>query len=265
MLRELIYDIESDGDGHFLLSLNLEESTLLGISEEVYDKIESFGITTAYYDSLLKDESEKRTEYICSVLYKAFSEIWDTSESIPYFRFRGNINQLNNKYHSKAILMYLPAKKDNAKILDIWLHDLKFLSKVIFLSNPSMNTFSFISTEHQHIFQYLSNLKNSIYLQRQSSDKYDFKKKMHSWYKDNLEDIVKLGKEAIDTFVLDQKFDVYIPEFVVLSSYRVKRYQTIMHLINNKYNPDFVMTLPCTSANKYEKEMIVVFPITWKR
>lgn len=88
----------------------------------------------------------------------------------------------------------------------------------------------------------------------------DLSKRMKDWYGAKLARILRgMGKTTIDTFVVKMKFNIYIPDYVVVHSYHAWRYKQMQDLIMSLYNPDFIMTLPFTYR---DVQYTVMFPVT---
>lgn len=99
-------------------------------------------------------------------------------------------------------------------------------------------------TEQNETMRYLSQAKSERMEEIRQSDKYNFVKKMHHWYKEEADAILAEAKATLDEFAYETKFTGKIYEYLVVPYRHYRRYYKAQSLIKNKYEPDFVMSLP---------------------
>lgn len=89
---------------------------------------------------------------------------------------------------------------------------------------------------------------------------YDFLfKLMQRWYgQSHADSLITQATVAISDFLVSRNLNIYIPKYLVIPVYHIKRYAKAQKLLTQIFDPLFVMSLPITYQNN---NYTVLFPI----
>ena len=110
MITNLIYNVESDDNGNYLVSLDNTCKTKL--PENTGDELSSFAVSVKnsvyYFQNNTIDVNHIVGELICKKLQNLLDSVWDLSKlGIPSVRFVGNLRKVSDVYKNRTLLIYI--------------------------------------------------------------------------------------------------------------------------------------------------------------
>lgn len=252
MITNLIYNVESDDNGNYLVSLDNNCKTKL--PENTGDELSSFAVSVKnsvyYFQNNTIDVNHIVGELICKKLQNLLDSVWDLSKlGIPSVRFVGNLRKVSDVYKNRTLLIYI--KGINLSPLqanEVWI---KYISeatqsKFTFLGTSQEIGFSIATTEIDCVNDWLSQYQINKEAGAAKSICYDLELRMKQWYRDDgyRKKLLDQAKSTIDNFILETNLNMFIPGYLVLPAHHVLRYQKAVNLLNEKFNPEFIMSLP---------------------
>ena len=251
-LIDITYTVKRNGSNHFFfISDQILESLNLPIN--IKDEIASFGASA-------ETEAWPYLNIQTVALHKLrtlFQDNWDVSLGLPRFRFDGDTEKLGDELRHRSLLLFIPFESPDEDLLAMYASALSFCSKVVFQST------NFMSTDHKAIGTYLRQQRYDRQIAQIKKVSADFALRMQSWYTDTWlhDQLMASAKIAIETFLTQKQLNLFIPNFLVVPVYHIRRYQKALSLITDTYSPNFTMTLPITVD---KKNYTVLFPISYK-
>ncbi len=264
-MQHLEFTLENDGSANYLIYLSNKLD--IEVNEKLYD---SFSATTTrkLYTNRTTKAANKMiiSEYICSKINDVLDTYWDIEKyGIPLVTIVGDTSNLDMGFRNKKILMYtLGCNKYNNP--ELWINGINEEFKwpddknLVFLSRygGTEDNYSVIATSAEFAIAWLSKVNCTTNVVADSPEA-RLTRIMHNWYKDEeYNNLVTLSERAISDFVVLGKINIYIPGYLTIPSYHIKRYKKALDLINSIYNPEFVMTIPIYRGNT---SYTVLFPI----
>lgn len=261
-IKKLSFVIQSHQDKYFYLYLAIDEAAdKLRLPERVIDDLSSFGVT---YDNELHSSTDI-AEAICVKLHSKLVDIWKSEYGIPYFTFEGDTRKLDNRFEKNPVLIFIENEKiHNPVYLEAWKNCCSHLPDVIFLAEPAIRGgFHVVTRDHNFISSWLDQYGRMIKKRTLSNDKYNLRIRMANWYTNKTfrERLICAAKDEIDNFVYCRNIHFHIPEFAIVDAYHAHRFSQVIDIINHKYEPEFIMTLPLKFRGKF---YTILFPMAEK-
>lgn len=263
-MQRLEFTLESDGTYNYLIYLSSKLD--ITINEKMYDSFSATATRKLYINRIPKDTNKMLiSEYICSRINDVLDSYWDVETyGIPVINIVGDTTDLDQEFRNRQIIIYTLGCR-NYNCPEAWVTDInKTFSwpndNIIFLSRYGSNirdSYNVIANTVDFTTAWLDKMK---YINTTSdSPESKLVKLMRNWYKDvEYDTLVKLSEQAITDFVVTGKINIYIPGYLTVHSYHIKRYKKALDTIENIYNPKFVMTIPIYRGNT---SFTVMFPI----
>lgn len=253
-MQHLEFTIDGDGEHNYLVYLSNKLD--IEINDNIYN---SFGVTatrilTERGNNLTK--SAKRmliSEYICSKINDVLDLYWDVNlYGIPVIRLTGDVDMLDSKFITKDIIIYTfntNAEKwiDELTAVYAWPNDNNF----IFIARHMRysDTYDIISDSIDFVAVWLTK-EGDKSTQDIDTPEIKLSKLMHNWYAaDEYNTLSNLADQTIMNFVVMGKINIYIPSYLVVLNYHIKRYKKALDTIESLYHPKFIMTLPIYRGN----------------
>lgn len=260
-VQVITYNISSSDKKYFFGSI-VEPEKLI-VPDEVKDHIGSFG-SVFEYDHFRKIQREPGILF-CNRLKELFETHWKLEYGIPVFRFIGDTDNIGEIFKSRHIFIFSQFNcPDLFVVTDNYRNVLPEFTKITFLAEPILlEMFRVVTTEHKEAYDIIDQMRH---IERQKlfhHTKYNFAIRMNNWYPDRTEreNLIRVAKDTIDTFVYVKRFGIYIPEFLITPAFHIQRYNKCQQLIKEKYHPYLVMTLPMQFKNSM---YTILFPINEK-
>lgn len=263
-LVTLTYTISAIDNNNYYVYIADKSLEQLMLPSEVKDEINSFGVniknTDTYFNISQKITGKDLGELICTKILELLDATWDISYGLPYILFSGDTNKLDDIFKQRPVLIYRKLCEQDAINLKDWQESITFCRKFTFLALEANNHFSVISQDHSFVRQWLVQL----YVQQStgstaSSQSYDIDKLHASWYNiANREEILTAAKTVVDEFQIRKRLNIYIPDFIVVPVYNIRRFKKAQDILTYKFQPQFVMTLPVSAEDGM---YTVLFPI----
>ena len=218
----------------------------LDVDENIKIVLESFAFS-------LSNKTNIET-LICNKLHKLLESCWDFSYGIPIVTLSGDTKNIDQVFLGRPIIIFF-SRGDLTNEKNIWVNEIKYIPKFIFVADCNESLIEISTTDHQYVYGYLDCAKkyNS---RKQTVDKITITTKQ--WFGDDYEFIYSKCKQRIDEFVIAHKLDVSIPGFMFVESDWARRYQKALSMLNDKFHPWLIMTLPVILE---DKQYTVLFPI----
>ena len=267
-MQNLEFMVESDKNHNFLLYLKTKLD--IEVDEHLYD---SFSASpTRKYRSLYQGEFQDRstiktvtTEYILGKINDVLDKYWDVEKhGVPVITITGDTKELDAG-HTKCKIIIYTLGSTNYNNPKLWADELSNEFKwpndkdILFLSryNSTTDDFSMISDTLEFFLSWLEKVECSKVHRDTPEAKLD--QIMHNWYKpEEYNTLVKLSEQTISNFVVTGEINIYIPGYLTIPSYHIRRYKKALDTIESLYKPKFVMTLPIYRGNTC---YTVLFPI----
>ena len=249
---DITYTVVRNQNNH-LLFISDECLQGLHLPYEVKDELASFGAEVG-----LQWPHDSVQLSIVARLSSILRKYWSLEYGVPRFRFIGDTEKLGDELRHRAALIFIRFDGISSEdLLEIYSDVVSQCSKLVFFTDR------FASTDHKAIQTYLRQQRYEQHMAQAKKLHADFTARMSSWYTDtelrNL--ITNDAQVAIETFITKKSLDIFIPNFLVVPVYHIRRYQKAVELINEVYMPDFIMSLPLVVA---DKGYTVLFPISHK-
>lgn len=256
-LFTLHYGVECDGNNNYIIYLS--ETTVAKadkISAEIYDEISSTAVSIA---PNLISSSNGRTvaEVICEKIKQLLDTAWDLeSLGVPVVNFNFiNCKKIGNNFRHHPVLIFTTGVTDKVKAVAIWQAAIKMLPKFTFLGSYPGKPFDLITQDSDFIYPWLQRYTTDTVLN--GSLKYNCTHLLKSWYHDELlETLQQDSFREICTYVIRANINRYIPEYLIVPMYHVKRYRKAMDILATKYAQALIMTIPLPGT-----EYLILFPI----
>lgn len=261
---ELKYTLAVDAESRFLCYIENDALQKLNLPIGTKEALSSLAVTLDESRYALGEKLSPRDkgDKILKEIDKLISEYW-TGDTLPYIKLDGDINQLDNSFKGRSIFIVHPDTLTDEIAIALE-NQLRFTSKITLLvvntdtSSPAY--FRLIATDHNLALSYLTHLRNTKRNNTTKFEKYDIDRVMRDWYpeEETRTHLINAAKDVIDSFLFVKELNIYVPNFLVITSYHIKRFKRAQELLTKKYSPRFVMTLPCRFE---DKEYTVLFPI----
>lgn len=264
MIVNFKYTVEVDTEGRFLCYLPDKELENLPLPVDVKESISSMAVTldTAKYQLGERLSPKDKGDKILQEFDRLFTTYLKDFDIVPCIILTGDVNQLDNAYKGRSLFIVHPESISDNEILELE-HGITFISKITLLCvSESVNAayFKMVTSDHQLALSILNNIRHTKRNNTSRFEKYDIDRIMRSWYpeEDERVKLIDEAKAVIDSFIFIKELNVYIPNYFVVSSFNIKRFKHAQDILNAKYHPRFIMTLPCRVS---DKEYTVLFPI----
>ena len=249
---DITYSVVRNQNNHFLFIPD-ECLQTLHLPSEVLDELSSFGAEAGIqwpHDSVQIS--------IVSRLSAILKKLWSLEYGIPRFRFTGDTEKLGDELRHRSSLIFVSfpdAASEN--VLESYSEAVSQCSKLVFFASQ------FASTDHKAAQTYLRQQRYEQHVAQEKKLHADFTARMAGWYPDStFREALRNGAQtAIETFITKKSLDIFIPNFLVVPVYHIRRYQKAVELITEVYAPNFIMTLPLSVDGKM---YTVLFPISHK-
>ena len=264
---DLHYEIQRNEQNFFFTLRPTDEDRLAAIDQSLSESLESFGITLEEIQDPYSFSSKLKDRLVYKLpakLEELLNSVWKDEYGFPRFYFSGDIKLLPEAYKGRSVIVGwmhgvdrnndTEYRKKHTDACELLLTALAFTPKMAF------STQGFSTTDHKAAVNYL---RQSIYEDKIAADqaaRYNFDLRMNTWYPNEQERKV-LSESAhteIAKFLVAKKLDLYVPTFLVVPTYHIRRYQKAFDLITEKYHPNFIFTLPITVNNQM---YTVMFPV----
>jgi hypothetical protein len=276
MITQLTYVIESDGEGNYLISLN--EDSKLALPTPIADELSSFAVSVNTAHLKLYTDSTAANhlvgELICRKLQSLLDTVWDLKLlGIPSINFIGALRKVADVFKCRNILIYTKgANSTPEQASETWLSNISAAAKSKFtflgVANQDGTGFSVITTEVAWASDWLVKYGIQVTTTNVKTLRYDLDLRMKQWYRNDQfrSRLLAQAKQVIDEFVVSCNFNMYIPGYLVIPAYHVLRYKKATDLLNEKFTPEFIMTLPlmytpASVADGNEKFWTILFPV----
>lgn len=255
---EITYQVEQTDDFNFYLYVADKDLKKLQLDDEVLDEINSFGVSLdsrSYYLARQYSVSQRDVgEIICSRIAEMFSKIWGGTLGVPRFRFEGDLNKFGDLFKNRTVFIYFNMKDtDEDEQIEAYKEALSLCTKITFLPySPSL--IPLITKDHAFALSWLAQRKYDLRHARLQSDKYNIQKRMNDWYplEPMRNAMVLQAKEIIDNFLLTKKLNLYVPDFLIVPSFHIRRYQKALSILTTLFEPIFIMPLPMVFQEKHQ-------------
>lgn len=254
---ELQYHVDDlENDEYYLY---LEEPSLERLPTQLAESLDGIGISIPTIIDFITIKATRRKdigELFCERIYERLVEHWDYDLGLPYIKFTGSINGLDDLFKQRPVVLYLDQQQTTA-----YMDAMPFLTRFTFLAQPDTHHFKVISQDHVFLVHWLE-VAHTLQLQQARNDtKFDINKIHANWYPDAAlrEELLARANNAISEFVVRKGLDIYIPEFMVVPVFHIRRYQKAQHILRAKFDPYFIMTLPITLDRS---TYTILFPIS---
>lgn len=238
----LNYSVAKAGSDYFAYL----DTDNLDIDENIKLNIESFAFSVVNNVSI--------ETHICHKLQKLLENCWDFSYGIPTINIKGDLKGIDQVFIGRPIIIYF-SRGDLATEKNVWTKELNLIPKFIFVADCTESVIEISTTDHLYVYGYLDCAKKYS-AKKPSIDKITITLKQ--WFPDDYDMLYARCKQRIDEFVVKHKLDITIPGFMFVESDWAKRYHKASGMLNDKYHPLFVMSLPVVADNK---SLTVLFPI----
>lgn len=245
MITTLQYTFESDNSNNYLMYL----VNPTDLPSDIGDEINSLALSLSGYKLQLNSTSNTMCsvgEYVFNKLQELLNQSWDLERlGLPMIKLSGDMpKHFDNALKQRPVLLFVTGNNDKASAVKYWL---KAVPSVIakpftFLGNY-YNGFDIVTQDYNFVYNWLTKY-DYMTSSTLATIKYDFDNLQTQWYKDECAAMLVAAKYTLDKFILDTNDNVYIPEYLIVPSYHVKRFKKAQSIINGKYHPDLVMTLP---------------------
>lgn len=249
---DITYTITRNQDNHFLF-ISDECMASINLPQEIKDEFSSFG-------------AEANKNWPCNTIQLAIvarlrtllKEFWDLKYGVARFRFVGDIEKIGDELRHRATLIFVPF--DNIpleQLVDAYSDAALQCSRFVFFGT------SLVTTDHNTVQSYLNQQRYEQRILRAKRRHSDFNVRMCGWYPEAelRETLISEAQTAIETFVTKKSLDIFIPNFLVVPVYHIRRYQKALQLISEVHMPNFTMSLPLEVNGK---GYTILFPITYK-
>ena len=259
----LNYKVSRVGED-YLIYIDCNELEQLNLDDEVRLELSSFGVSvwkTKQEVEVSMNNTDALSIAICSKLSELFSRCWDFKYGIPIVRLSGDMKSINPVLINTDIVVYF-VRENVADELKYWKEGIRFIPKIIFITECCGGTWTAFRS-HDFVYGWLEAQKklSTAISVKESSDK--ITDKLVAWFpNENMrESLMSECEKCLVDFCTRQKLDIYIPRFMVVEQYWARRYKISTELLNNKYDPEFIMSLPVSYK---DKQYTMIFPILQK-
>jgi hypothetical protein len=253
MITPLTYMIESDGEGNYLIALTSESQRLLPV--DIADDLSSFAVSINVVSTQLVSSGIDTVyivgELICKKLQALLDAYWDLKVlGIPSITFIGTLRKVADVFKNRNILIYTTGTTCSAaQATEIWLSNISeaTVQKFTFLGACTDGiSFSTVTTEVAWASDWLVKYGALSQSTPLKTPHYDLDLRMKQWYRNDKfrASLQAQAKQVIDEFVVSSNFNMFIPGYLVLPAYHVLRYKKATDLLEEKFSPEFIMTLP---------------------
>lgn len=263
---DLHYEVQRNEQNFFFTLRSQDEDRLANIDQTLAESLESFGITLEEiqdpytFTAKLKDRLVYK---LPAKLEELLNTIWKIEYGFPRFYFSGDVKLLPEAYKGRSVIVSWMSsettndseyRKKHTDACELLLTALAFTPKMAF------STQRFSTTDHKAAVNFL---RQSIYEDKIAADqaaRFNFDLRMSTWYPDETErkTLSEAAHTEIAKFLVAKKLDLYVPTFLVVPTYHIRRYQKAFDLITEKYHPNFIFTLPISVNNQI---YTVLFPV----
>lgn len=259
---ELPYVIEQVGETDYYLYLDTErqytdvsEQVLAAIPEALSSVGVSFSSTDEYFDRTTITGSDLG-ELFCEQICRLLQQHWDFTLGLPYIRFYGYTNRIDDLFKQRPVVLYF----DRPEIEDLsswWRTQIPFLIRFTFCADPTGHHFRILSQDHTFAVGWLRQHRN---IESVPVEKFNIAKIHEGWYpvSDFRAELLAGAKSIIDEFMVKKRLNIYVPDFMVVPVYHIRRFQKAQKVLHTKYQPVFVMSLPYKRQNEM---YTILFPI----
>lgn len=252
-ITTLHYDVECDSNSNYIIYLK----DLNQLPEDIYYEISSTAVTIPSTATAIRDIVTP-AEIICEKIKQLFDAAWDLEGlGIPAIRFDfHNCKRIANSFKHHPVLIFTTGVTNRNRALQIWDESIRLLPKFTFLGGRVAKSFELITPDINFVTTWLHRYGDNTEIHR--NPKYDCDHLLKSWYNDGslLEELRKDSSNAIATYVVKTNLNKYIPEYLVVPIYNVKRYHKAVTILSDKYKGSLIMSLQIPG-----KDYAVLFPI----
>ena len=252
-ITTLHYDVECVNNNNYIVYLQ----NINNLPEEIYCEISSTAITLPTIATQTRN-AVVPAEAICEKIKQLFDANWNLETlGIPAIQFNfNNCKRIANIFKHHPVLIFTTGTETRGKAVTIWNDCIKMLPKFTFLGGNTGKSFELVTQDLNFVLAWLQRYSGDIGLNR--GLKYDFNHLLTNWYRNStlLEELRKDSSNVIATFVVKTNLNKYIPEYLIVPIYNLKRYRKAVSILSEKYKGSFIMSLqiPC-------KDYAVLFPI----
>lgn len=256
MLLQIFYDIDTDGDGRYMLSFSKSVPDLSEIFQEpeltkIEDELES--LTFSREDWLIKQMRVMTPllELLTSQLRQQWGKIFKHHpEIVPVICFDKVGTGINPQDLHENVVMFNPIPLN---AIPIWEQAFSSMPKIYFTATDPW----ICTTDHRIARKALKKYAYKIHERRRQDEKYDTISRMNHWYKEDTNHLIEIAKGCIHEFVLAKKYSKRIEEFLIVPAFHIGRMKKAQRLLLEKYTPQFLMSLPMVAD---DKSYTILFP-----
>lgn len=255
-MRNLTFTIEHDGEYNYLVYLTGKSD--VDIDEHLYD---SFGISIIRKNQLIKTPKNVKkmyiSEYICSKINDVLDRYWDVAKlGIPVIKLQGDLDTLDPKFCNSDILLYTNGCTSVDDISQKWIDELSSMyawpntQPILFLSrcDSGNDGYGVVSDSMEFVLTWLA--KNKCCNAGADTIESKIDKIMRNWYSaEEYATLTKLSEQAIMNFVVIGRINMYIPSYLTVPSYHIRRFKKAQDTLESYYHPKFIMTIPIYRGN----------------
>lgn len=260
---ELNYTVENVDIDSYYLSLN---DSKIALPDELHYHLDGLGITVKTVDNYITTKQTARRdlgELFCEKICDLLISYWDFTLGLPYLKFTGDTNRLDDVFKLRPVVVYCVNSENTVSdITQRYMDALPFLTRFTFLAYPEHHHFKVLSQEHMFVNNWLNaqQINAARVPMVKQLEKLNIAKVHSNWYPDEEQrtELLTAANAVITTFVIRKGLNMYIPDFMVVPVYHIRRFQRAQQILKTKYNPHFVMSLPL----QFKKaEYTILFPI----
>lgn len=252
----LEFNIEHDGEYNYLVYLTNKLETPL--DERIYD---SFGVSFIHKHQLIKMPKNAKkmyiSEYICNKINDVLDTCWDIGKlGVPVVKFKGDLDTLDPIFCNSDLLIYTNGCAVADDIPQKWIEELSKTyawpndKRILFLSrcDSKSDSYDVVSDSMEFTLAWLA--KNKCVTADLDTTERKIDKIMRNWYsKEEYATLTKLSDQAINDFVVIGQINMYIPSYLTVPSYHIKRFKKAQDTLEAYYHPKFIMTIPVYRGN----------------
>lgn len=258
---ELPYVVELVGDTDYYLYLDTEhqytnsKQSLTALPEELSSIGISFRSTDEYFNCT-SITNKNLGELFCERIYRILQQHWDFALGLPYIKFYGYVDRIDDMFKQRPVVVYVE-RPDNKDLPLWWCNHIPFLTRFTFCAEPTGHHFKLLSQDHTFVVNWLTQQRST---KTTPPEKFNITKIHEGWYpvSDFRTELLAGAKSIIDEFMVKKRLNIYVPDFMVVPVYHIRRFQKAQKVLHTKYQPVFVMSLPYKRQNEM---YTILFPI----
>lgn len=249
----LHYDVECDNNNNYIVYLKDQNE----LPNEIYDEISSTAVTISV--GVTNPQGARApAELVCERVKRILDPVWDLETlGIPAIKFNfNNCKRVANIFKHHPVFVFTTGITERSKAIELWEDSIRFLPKFTFLGSSDGKTFDLVTQDVNFACSWLD--KYNTAADTSTGLKYDCDHLLKCWYNNGslLEELRNDSFSAIAAYVVKANVNKYIPEYLTVPLYNVKRYRKAVSILSTKYANALIMSLQLPG-----KDYVVLFPI----